>query len=422
MLINFTVENFRSFKQPHTLSMEATSIKELKDSVISRGKYKLLPSAVIYGANSSGKSNLLMAIAIMKGLILNSVKLNPDDKLHFDPFSLIDGKEELPTSFEVEFLIDTTKYRYGYEYVSAKIISEWLYETNEGEREYNLFLRSEDDINVSKKRFKEGVGKENSTPANRLFLSLAAQLNGAKSKQIIKWFRHCNLISGLDSDSYEGYTIKMFHEKLKGCDSALRFFHKLELGFEDITFNETDFRDDMLPSKIADDIKETLKKKLSGEKIISVKTTHKVYDENGIFVRTQSFNKDSMESEGTKKIIEMSGPIFDTLINGKVLLVDELDAKLHPILTQQIISLFSNLELNLNGAQLIFATHDTNLLNVKTFRRDQIWFTEKDKTEATDLYSLVEFKDANGTKIRNDRSLEKDYINGRYGAIPYIKS
>ena len=128
-----------------------------------------------------------------------------------------------------------------------------------------------------------------------------------------------------------------------------------------------------------------------------------------------------MESEGTKKIIEMSGPIFSTLLGGTILLVDELDAKLHPLLTRQIINLFNNPEVNKKGAQLIFATHDTNLLNTKTFRRDQIWFTEKNKTAATDLYSLVEFKDVNGTKIRNDRSLEKDYINGRYGAIPYIK-
>ena len=127
-----------------------------------------------------------------------------------------------------------------------------------------------------------------------------------------------------------------------------------------------------------------------------------------------------MESEGTKKLIELSGPIFDTLYYGKVLVVDEFDAKWHPILTRNVVKLFMDPEINKKGAQLIFATHDTNLLSVNHFRRDQIWFTEKDQCDSTDLYSLVEFKYDNGKKVRNDSSIEKDYINGRYGAIPYI--
>lgn len=127
-----------------------------------------------------------------------------------------------------------------------------------------------------------------------------------------------------------------------------------------------------------------------------------------------------MESEGSKKMIEISGPIFDSLLSGKILMIDELDAKLHPILTRHIVHLFMSPEVNKKGAQLIFNTHDTNLLNVRYFRRDQIWFTEKDKHDSTDLYSLVEFVDNDGRKVRNDSSFEKDYINGRYGAIPFL--
>ena len=127
-----------------------------------------------------------------------------------------------------------------------------------------------------------------------------------------------------------------------------------------------------------------------------------------------------MESEGTKKIIEIAGPIFDAILNGKILIVDELDAKLHPFLTRKIISLFMDKGINSKGAQLIFATHDTNLLNIQYLRRDQIWFTEKDKSDSTDLYSLVEFRDDAGNKVRNDRNIEKDYINGRFGAIPFM--
>ena len=131
-------------------------------------------------------------------------------------------------------------------------------------------------------------------------------------------------------------------------------------------------------------------------------------------------SKNQMESEGTKKVIEISGPIFDTLNEGKTLIVDELDAKLHPLLTRNIVLLFMDPEKNRHGAQLIFATHDTNLLDLEIVRRDQIWFAEKDKVESTDIYSLVEFKDEDGKKVRNDRDIKRDYIRGRYGAIPFI--
>ena len=172
--------------------------------------------------------------------------------------------------------------------------------------------------------------------------------------------------------------------------------------------------------QIPEALRSKLVEELKGKKIMEAKTTHNIYDEQGNVSGIGTFDKDEMESEGTKKVIEMSGPIFDTLRLGKVLIVDELDAKLHPLLTRSILQLFMNPETNPHGAQLIFATHDTNLLNLAYLRRYQIWFTEKDKTESTDLYSLLEFKDENGTKIRNDRSVQKDYINGRYGAIPFL--
>jgi Predicted ATPases len=421
MLINFTVGNYRSFKEKKTLSMEATAIKELKESVIEENKYRLLPSAVIYGANSSGKSNLLKAIATMKGVVLSSVRLNPGETLDYDPFALSMENIACPTFFEMEFFLSSVNYRYGFEYDESKILSEWCYEKCEGEKEYNLFVRKGGGIGVSKKRFPEGLGKEMSTADNRLFLSLVAQLNGEKAQRIISWFHNCNLISGIESGGYEGFTIKMLFEKLKGYDSALEFFQKLQLGFENIDVLESEFSEAMLPSRMPETISMQMKKTLEGRKMLSVMTKHKIYDEAGEVVSVLPFNKDKMESEGSKKIIDLSGPIFDSLLTGKVLIVDELDAKLHSILTRQIIKLFRDRESNPNNAQLIFATHDTNLLNVKTFRRDQVWFTEKDSCEGTDLYSLAEFREPDGTKIRKDRSLESDYINGRYGAIPYIK-
>ncbi len=422
MLVNFTFRNFRSFRDEKTLSMEAGSIKELKESLITRGRYRLLPAAVVYGANSSGKSNVLSALTTMRSVLLGSVRLNPTDELRFQPFRLDLTSASAPTSFEIQFLRGDVKYRYGFDYDKTHIRKEWLYEKCAGEREYNLFLRADNEFEVSKTRFAEGVGKEADTPANRLFVSLAAQLNGAKSMRVLDWFNNCNYLSGTDSQGYEGFTLRMFGGHLEGCSQALDFFHHTQLGFNDLLVAEKPSFDEAFPGKmkIPGALRAMLTEEWKGRKTMEAKTTHNIYDAQGRVSGVGAFDKDEMESEGTKKVIEMSGPVFDTLRLGKVLVVDELDAKLHPFLTRSILQLFMNPETNARGAQLIFATHDTNLLNLAYLRRDQIWFTEKDKTESTDLYSLLEFKDENGTKIRNDRSVQKDYINGRYGAIPFL--
>lgn len=422
MLVNFTFQNFRSFRDEKTLSMEAGSIKELKESVIQKESYRLLPAAVMYGANSSGKSNVLLALMTMRSVLLGSVRLNPTDELYFQPFKLDLISANTPTSFEIQFLLDDVKYRYGFDYDKTHIRKEWLYEKCTGQREFNLFLRVDNEFEVSKTRFPEGIGKESATPSNRLFVSLVAQLNGAKSMCILDWFNNCNYLSGMDSQGYEGFTLQMFSNHLEGCRQALDFFHHTQLGFNELLVTEKSFSDETISGKmqIPEALRSKLVEELKGKKIMEAKTTHNIYDEQGNVSGIGTFDKDEMESEGTKKVIEMSGPIFDTLRLGKVLIVDELDAKLHPLLTRSILQLFMNPETNPHGAQLIFATHDTNLLNLAYLRRDQIWFTEKDKTESTDLYSLLEFKDENGTKIRNDRSVQKDYINGRYGAIPFL--
>lgn len=419
MLINFTVGNYRSFKNEKTLSMEAASIKEHKDAVISVDKYKLLPLAVLYGANSSGKSNVLSAFSVMKYVVVNSVKLNPDEEIvPFFPFMLDTKSFKLPTSFEVEFLIGTTYYRYGFEYNEKIIVTEWLYERMPGEKEYNLFLRSGSAYKVSSTRFAEGKGKETNTSDNRLFLSLVAQLRGQKSVKIIEWFSNINFISGLDNRGYESFTKQMIQYRLEGFLPAFNFFQKLQLGFKDIKVKETEISNEF--KKALAGVPLDIQKKMLQERNTELRTIHEVFDENGNVARLDEFSEEMMESEGTKKVIELSGPLFDTLLNGKILLVDELDAKLHPILTRNIIMLFNDPQQNKKGAQLIFATHDTNLLNINYVRRDQVWFTEKDPQESTDLYSLVEFKDDEGTKVRKDRSLAKDYINGRFGAIPFI--
>ena len=409
MLVNFTVKNYRSFKQERTFSMEASSIKEHKESVISEGKYSLLPLAVLYGANSGGKSNLIQAISTMRSMVRRSVRLNEGDALPYDPFALDESSDSQPTLFEIQFINAEVLYRYGFEYNKTDIISEWLYEKRFGEKEYELFVRSRDIIEVSPKRFIEGQGKEDLTNSNRLFLSLVAQLKGEK----------CNVLSGIDSEGYEAFTLRMFLEHLNGADQAQEFFKTLQLGFTRFSVKKVDIPKEALDSAPRS-LRSQLEKDLATGNVVEPITTHNVYDEKGLVIGERNFHKNQMESEGTKKVIEISGPIFDTLNEGKTLIVDELDAKLHPLLTRNIVLLFMDPEKNRHGAQLIFATHDTNLLDLEIIRRDQIWFAEKDKVESTDIYSLVEFKDEDGKKVRNDRDIKRDYIRGRYGAIPFI--
>lgn len=398
MLVNFTFKNFRSFRDEMTLSMEAASIQELSGSVVKSCGEDLLPVAVIYGANSSGKSNVLKALKAMRDVLLNSVKLNPKDRLESDPFSLDLTSAAEPTSFEIQFTLNGTKYRYGFEHTSESIIAEWLYEKRPGEREFELFLRSSDEFKISKSRFAEGIGKQDATPGNRLFVSLVAQLNGKVSQAILDWFSSVEYMSGMDGKGYAGETLRTIFYQQAGNEEIMNLLFQTHLGFDGIQVNMN----------------------IGDEDSVESKTIHKIYGADGNIVGTKEFPTDKMESEGTKKMIEIAGPIVDAIRLGRILIVDELDAKLHPFLTRKIIGLFMDKEFNKNGAQLIFATHDTNLLNIQYLRRDQIWFTEKDKSDSTELYSLVEFRDESGNKVRNDRNIEKDYINGRYGAIPFM--
>lgn len=403
MVVEFSVGNFLSFSEKKTLSFEAKGISELKANVVNIHKSKLLRSSVVYGANSSGKSNLIKAFSRMREMVLLSVKLNYSDKLDYTPFLLNGQKENEPTHFEIIFEDGTQRYRYGFEYTRTHIEKEWLFV---GRPEKPLFVRTLDGIGVVS-TFKEGKGKELATNDNRLFVSLVAQLGGSISKQILDLFRNYNVLSGLDHNDYKGFTAAMFDGALNGYNDSKMLYQNLKLGFKDIvakrkTYNITNG--------------ESLKAGFQ----IDLHTIHSKYDNNGKTIGEVTFIRENNESEGTNKLIDISGPIFDTLIHGKLLIIDELDAKFHPLITFYIVNLFNSPESNPNNAQLFFATHDTNLLSTELFRRDQVWFTEKDSLEQSDLYSLYHFTLPDGTKVRNDANVEKNYIRGRYGAIPFI--
>lgn len=398
MLVNFTIGNYKSFKEKKTFSLEATAITELQDAVIETNGIRLLPTAVIYGANSSGKSNFLRAIVDFWRLILSSATYNSSQTTGIVPFLLNNRTSHEPSYFEMEFITKSSKYyRYGFEINSERVVSEWLYKKTSKNYERCLFVRTDEGIGVTN-NFKEGIGLEERTRDNALFLSIVDSFNGKIASDIMATITSMLPISGVAHSQFGHFTSEHYkHNCIK--DRTKELFQKLNFGFQDFVVPDDD--------ELA--------------KTIKAYTYHSVYDDDGNVVGQTQFNMVDFESEGTNKFFDISLCIYAALQVGGTLIIDEFDCKLHPLITQYLIKQFNSVETNPGRAQLIFVTHDTNLLSSDLFRRDQIWFVEKDKMESSDIYSLVEFKDAEGNKVRKDRSFEKDYIKGRYGAIPYIK-
>lgn len=420
MLLEFTVENYRSIYEKKTLTLEADmALKECCESNrFEYNKYNLLRTISIYGANSSGKSNFVGAMQKMSTCVLSSIRLNDNDELDFDPFLLIENNSK-PTMFEVIFLKGNYCYRYGFRYNLNRIIDEWLFrKTTPRSKEQIMFVRNKDGIYVDDSNFSEGVGYEEKTNDNRLFMSLCQQLGGQISRDVINWFQsEFNVISGLNNNDYNSFSKLLFHKKEESSKEALEFFKKLKLGFNKII---THVEEPVIPHNVPTELRVLFQKQLQGKKSIELDSVHNLYSNKGEIIGTINFSFEERESSGTNKLFDLSGPIFDTLYNGSILVIDELDAKMHPLISQYIIELFNKSETNPHNAQLIFTTHDTHLLSQKILRRDQVWFTEKDAKEQTDLYSLIDIILPDGTKPRNDANYEKNYIAGRYGAIPYI--
>lgn len=424
MLLEFSVANFRSFFPKRTFTMQASKgIGDFPDNISNVDGHQTLRTAVVYGANSSGKTNLVRAFDVMRHMVIGSAKLNAGDKLQHDPFLLMQNAENSQTYFEVLFVDARIRYRYGFEYDKKQIVGEWLFFKDGKKREKLLFLRNNEGIAISELDFKEGAGLEEKTNDNRLFLSVVAQLGGIISKHIVEWFSsNCLMISGIHHVEWlSEFSKKLFHEKLEGYDQALDLLQKLKFGFDNLSTAEYEFDPSSVPNNISDAFRKELIRLQSGSKSISLLSIHKKHNKQGAVVGEIPFDVYDRESDGTQKFISLLGPIVDTLLAGRILIIDELDCRMHPIISDYIVRLFNNKETNPNNAQLIFTTHDTNLLSSKIFRRDQIWFTEKDETEQTDLYTLNDIVLPNGKKPRSDSNYEKNYIAGRYGAVPFIE-
>ncbi|MDQ2098683.1 MAG: ATP-binding protein [Tychonema bourrellyi B0820] len=417
MLIGFSVGNYKSFKETVTLSMVASSITEEEKELDANNlfeinhKLNLLKSAAIYGANSSGKSNLIAAINFMKWFVLNSSKeTQVSEAIDVEAFRLSTETEKEPSFFEIVFLLEGKTFRYGFEVNAREVVSEWLSQADDSE-EKMLFERDFDKCILGD--FPEGQGISDKTRSNALFLSVVAQFNGKISGKILLWFsKTLQLISGLQDRQYRKETLESFENDRHRHD-IIEFIKKLDLGIADIQITNQ-------PAFIISNNKALYARSYGGSLYLNseskptVKTIHPKYDADGKQTAIELFDIEKHESEGTNKLFALAGILLDTLRIGKILLIDELDARLHPLITRELIYLFNSNVTNPHNAQLIFTTHDTNLLSSKTFRKDQIWFTEKDNKGATDFYSLVEYK------VGKNASFEDDYIIGKYGAIPFI--
>ncbi len=419
MLVEFKVNNFRSIKDTATFSM-LTSSKDNGNSFEFRN-YSLLKSSIIYGANASGKSNLLKAMAFMSRLVLNRYKImQSTDQLPHDPYRLSTETENESSTFEIVFFVGETKYRYGFEIDSETVYSEWLFADEKG-KEAKLFFRdTEESDYVNPNKFKEGYDFFNKKEEkiriakNQLFIWKCDQADGEISKAILGWFNHFNMIDGMDHDGYINFTMKKMEDE-EFRKKIVELVKTADIGIDDIQIEEEDLSlESIAKFALPDDLKAKIMNE-KGWKSVSLNTLHQKFDENGQLIGNVVFELNEDESKGTRKFFAMSAPILDTLQNGKILIIDELDASLHPILTQHLIKLFHDEDMNKKNAQLIFATHDTNLLKPELFRRDQIWLTDKDQCGTTTIYSLAEFKN-----VRKQEDFEKQYIQGKYGAIPYL--
>lgn len=419
MLIQFTVRNFRSIRDEQTLSL----VKGKGNELSGRNSFdpqapatsELLRSAVIYGPNAAGKSSLIDAIQTMKGLVVNSsTKFQHGDELPVTPFKLDRDTEGQPSEFEVLFVADGTRYQYGFSASDERIFDEWLLAYPNG-RPQRWFGRSWD---ATTKSYEWEMGSAlsgqkqlwlDSTRQNALFLSTAVQLNSAQLKPVYDWFRHKLRLANVAGWTPE-FTASQC-EDLETKKRVLNFIKAADIDVQDVKIKSEKFAAQHLPAEMPEDVRKRILDDLKDHKVYDIKTVH-----HGVNGQSVEFDFDD-ESDGTQKLFAFAGPWLDVLDKGYVLLVDELHDNLHPKIVQFLVELFHQPEANKFGAQLVFTTHDTSILNQEIFRRDQVWFCEKDAAKSTRLYPLTDFSPRKG---RED--LEAGYLSGRYGALPYLRS
>jgi AAA15 family ATPase/GTPase len=408
MLIYFKVGNYKSIKDPIILNFNAAAISEHAESnVIEDGSVPLLKSILLYGHNASGKSKILDAFGFFRWFVINSaIERQRNEPITVEPFELNEVTISKPSFFEVSFVLGEMKYRYGFEADREKVHKEWLLETKVT-KEYPVFLRIGEQFEIHSKRFDNSEGLEKRTRKNALFLSVASQWNVKKAEQINEWFSQIFTIHGLSDELYKNITLELLEDK-NYADQVKQFIKNADLGIHAIELTKVP-----LYRKDSPNIPPEFKNTLLDEEWPAVFTFHQKYNEKGEVIGNARFFLDEQESEGTNKYFNLIGVFIKAIAENRIVVIDEFDARLHTLLTKSILKLFNSSKTK-SKAQLLAASHDTALLDRDLLRRDQIYFVEKNKYGATEVTSLVEYKP------RKESPYDKNYLEGKYGAIPFI--
>lgn len=397
MLCQFTVKNFKSIRDEVTFDMQAAAISEHEDRIIiDKDEQKYLPVSAVYGPNGGGKSNVLAALHTLVAKVLRPLLATEDSeekvllqrKIIVEPFAFSKSKDE-PTEFELFFRTTVSEYRYILHVKRDIVLYESLDRVKlETGRKSALFTRDENGIVLKGAFAKLKVSDELSKTLTLLSYLGIAYKGNAVVKDVLSWFEY-----GIEFLNY-GNPI----QELKMAVSTSEDVKKLMLQMiQEMDLDIVDFR-----------VEEKENER------INIFTKHCVDD-----VETEINLFD--ESSGTRKLFGLLPFIAESLISGTVLVIDELDAKIHPVLLRHIIMMFNDMSINRHKAQLIFTSHDLSTMNSEVFRRDEIWFVAKGNAQSSKLYSLVEFKNEKGESVRKDAKFDKQYLEGKYGADPYLK-
>lgn len=412
MLIEFSATNYRSIRDTQTLSMAASKYyTDLADQncmgTAVGGLPRLLRSAVIYGPNAAGKSNLLKALAFMQSFVLLSHAHQEGALINVAPFALAEATRNQPATFECFFIQDSIRYQFGFAVNRERVTHEWLFAYPEGKAQ-RWYERSFDEVSGKEEWYfgsKFGGRRQvwrDATRKNALFLSAAIQLNNEQLKPVFSWFQNrLAILPGADINI--SFTINQC-ETEAGRQRVMEFMNAADIGIAGIDLKKIAIPHESLPPELPLPIREQIMRDGAHQVLLQHKT------ESGELCAFDLMD----ESNGTRQLFLYAGPLLDVLEKGRVFFVDELDTSLHPLMVRFLIGLIQNPSINRHNAQLIFTTHDTSVLDTDIFRRDQVWFVEKDTHQASRLYPLSDFSP------RKHEALEKGYLQGRYGALPYI--
>jgi uncharacterized protein len=410
MLVEFSVTNFRSFGTRQTLSLVASTGKELRQTHVidpsAPATPDLVRSAVIYGPNAAGKSNLILALNFMRDFVVGSAnQWKMGDSIPIAPFTLDAGMADKPSEFEIIFVVNNIRYQYGFEIIHNRVESEWLFAYPEG-RPQRWFRRKANTRDWEFGPSFRGQRKvwQDATRDNALFLSTAVQLNAEQLEPVFDWFH--NRLRLISSDIDPSFSIHQSATDETWRQCIAKFLSAADLSINDIQVKPHQFE---IPENLPTGLRRQILRDTKDVDLHEIRFSHHTESGDEVFLDLEQ------ESRGTQKLFTLAGPWIDVLMQGWVLFVDELDTSLHPQIMRYLIGLFHNPEINTKGAQLVFSTHDTSILDRSVFRRDQIWFVEKDSHLQSQLYPLTDFSPRKG------ENLEHGYLRGRYGALPFIE-